>query len=177
MLNELQMNQKCSSVRSRDWRVPDPTSPLQNLIRKTSSPQIYSSSGKMSLFNFQWNAVKTSNMWNYFYFSIVTPSGQTACGPVKLKVAAKPTSFWTFLVILTMHICRKFLYISLKYRIIIYFCSTAVVSLITDHFPPPGSFLSDPSNIINSYFVTYSWTLTCAVLAIFIYFTRLFHVF
>jgi len=89
----------------------------------------------------------------------------------KLPVA-EPTSVGKFCIILLMHVCKKILLFDTTTKLAIYILCITVLSIITDMFPFPRTYLSDKRNALNQVFVKWGWAWTCTLLGIFIYFTR-----
>jgi len=89
----------------------------------------------------------------------------------KLPVA-EPTSVGKFFVILLMHMCKKILLFDTTTKLAIYILCITVLSIITDRFPLPRTYLSDKRNALNQVFVKLGWGWTCTILGMFIYFTR-----
>ena len=96
------------------------------------------------------------------------PVGKKPTASGKLPVA-EPTTPKNFFLILMMHVCKKILLIDVNVKIGIYACAVSVVSLITDIFPVPQSYLSNRKNFLNQYFVKLGWGWTFLVLGNFIF--------
>ena len=75
---------------------------------------------------------------------------------------------------MVVHICRKVIYgLDVSYRICIYILGTLMISVVSDYKTSAASrsYLANPNNFLNQWFVKIGWFWTCLVVGSFIYLT------
>jgi len=73
------------------------------------------------------------------------------------KPTTDPTSIKEILTLTILFVCKKYIFYNTTYKIYIYLGALFLVSLIADFASIPKSFMSRSDNILNQYFVKFSW--------------------
>nr|CAG4635523.1 EOG090X07YX [Artemia franciscana] len=87
------------------------------------------------------------------------------------KPLPTPSSIQHVLLLMVVHLCRKYLFIEEHVKICVYLGSIFVGSIISDFAPFPRTYFSRKDNIFNTYFVKLSWAWTLLFVVSFIYMT------
>jgi len=87
---------------------------------------------------------------------------------------AEAVSVQQVILMMVVHICRKVIYgLDVSYRICIYILGTLMISVVSDYKTSAASrsYLANPNNFLNQWFVKIGWFWTCLVVGSFIYLT------
>lgn len=79
------------------------------------------------------------------------------------RPTASPTSVPEVLLLLLIHICKKFIFLNANLRVAIYLGTLFLISLIGDFAPYPKTYFARSDNVLNVYFVKMGWAWTLAV--------------
>lgn len=91
--------------------------------------------------------------------------------PKGTKPVQNPTTIGEIFTKVLIHFCRKVLFVEAKYRLTSYAILLFFASLVTDYMPFPRTYFSNSDNVLNVYFVKYSWGWTLILTGSFMYLT------
>lgn len=86
-------------------------------------------------------------------------------------IVGEPTTFLDVMESLILHISRKHLLLSTRYKAIVYFLVVFVLSFVAPMFKLPRSYFAQKQNFLNLWFVKWGWAWTLFVLLPFMYMT------
>uniref|UniRef100_A0A0K8TSM9 Putative inositol phospholipid synthesis protein scs3p n=1 Tax=Tabanus bromius TaxID=304241 RepID=A0A0K8TSM9_TABBR len=87
------------------------------------------------------------------------------------RPTATPTSVREVLLMMILHICKKFIFFDTNLKVGLYLCSLFLVSLIGDFMPFPRTYFARSDNLFNVYFVKMGWAWTLVLSGPFLFMT------
>lgn len=79
------------------------------------------------------------------------------------RPASAPTSIREVLLMMVLHLCKKFIFFDINLKVALYLGSLFLVSLIGDFSPYPKTYFARSDNFFNLYFVKWGWAWTLAL--------------